>query len=90
MSFERFLSSDVYVFEHVGGWIECCACTFGDYESEEMFFFQASTPREMISHLKRHEKAGDDTGNAIPNIMQEYEDLDTIIQPYERVLNKKL
>ena len=83
MSFERFLSSDVYVFEHVSGWIECCACALDGYEDEEMFSFQASTPREMINHLYKHVAAGDDTGDAIPNIMQDYDDLDIIIQPYK-------
>lgn len=80
MSFERFLSSDVYVFEHVGGWIECCACGL----DANTWSFKASTPREMIDHLNRHESSGDDTGEAIPNIMEEYEDLDIVIQPYKR------
>lgn len=81
MSFERFMSSDVYVFEHVSGWIDCCMChLLVDHQDENSF--KAATPREMIAHLKRHEKAGDDTGDAIPNIMQDYDNLDTIIQPY--------
>lgn len=83
MSFERFFSSDVYVFEHVGGWVECCACLL-DEQDDDHWGFQAPTPREMIEHLKLHDQAGFDTGDAIPNIMKGYRDLDTIIQPYER------
>ena len=83
MSFERFLSSDVYVFEHVGGWIECCACDLNMFK-DDSYVFKASTPREMIEHLRLHDLAGHDTGDAIPNIMQDYEDLDIVIQPYKR------
>lgn len=82
MSFERFMSSDVYVFEHVSGWIECCACSLDSKEETDPWSFQAATPREMIVHLKRHEKAGDDTGEAILNILKDYSDLDIRIQPY--------
>lgn len=27
MSFARFSDSDVYIFEHAGGFIQCCACS---------------------------------------------------------------
>lgn len=27
MSFARFSDSDVYIFEHVGGFIQCCGCS---------------------------------------------------------------
>jgi hypothetical protein len=81
MSFERFSTSDIYMFEHVGGFIECCGCWFGEWDQVEPFP-QFKTPREALSHLDTHEKAGHDTGNARNRIMQEYSDLDIEIQPW--------
>lgn len=84
MSFERFLSSDVYIFEHANGGIECCACNLNSNKEEDSWYFNVSTPRKMIEHLQEHESAGDDTGAAIPRIIKAYEDLDIVIEPYKR------
>ena len=84
MSFERFSSSDVYVYEHVGGFIECCGCWLeGDIE-EDSWFVELKTAREALEHLDRHEKAGHDIGGARRRIEKEYEDLDAPIEPYVR------
>lgn len=83
MSFERFSSSDVYIYEHVGGFIECCGCLFGDWGTEEAFA-QFKTPREALSHLDKHEKAGHDIGAARVRIEKEYPDLDINIEPYQQ------
>lgn len=81
MSFERFSSSDVYIYEHVGGFIECCGCLFTDWDTEP--FPQLKTPREALAHLDLHEKAGHDIGSARRRIEKEYEDnLDKEIEPY--------
>lgn len=84
MSFERFLSSDVYIYEHVGGFIECCGCSLVKPEDDlEMFgFAQLKTPREALAHLDEHEAAGDDIGGARKRIEKEYEDIDAPIEPY--------
>ena len=85
MSFSRFSEADVYVFEHVGGYIQCCGCileedsmgvdlTFGTYD--------AKTPREILAHLDRHEELGHDVDIARVRITKEYEDLDAPIKPY--------
>jgi hypothetical protein len=31
MSFARFSNADVYIFEHAGGYIQCCGCSL-DYQ----------------------------------------------------------
>lgn len=80
MSFERFFSSDVYIFEHVGGFIECCGCWFVDWDTES--FPQFKTPRQAIHHLYAHMTMGHNVGNAIDRIEKEYPDLDIEIQPY--------
>ena len=80
MSFERFSSSDVYIYEHVGGFIECCGCLFSDWDTEP--FPQLKTPREALAHLDRHEEVGHDIGGARRRIEREYKDLDAPIEPY--------
>lgn len=82
MSFARFSHSDVYIYEHVGGFIECCACSL--HESTADWYPQFKTPREAIAHLKEHKKAGHDIGGAIKKIKSGYSDLDTPIEPYVR------
>lgn len=83
MSFARFSSSDIYIFEHVGGFIECCGCSLALPEDQELFgFTRLKTPREALAHLDLHEEVGDDIGGARRRIEKEYEDLDAPIQPY--------
>lgn len=87
MSFERFASSDVYIFEHVGGYIQCCGCWLsglGISIEDDDYFLNLKTPREALAHLDRHEEAGHDIGGARRRIEKEYEDLDAPIEPYVR------
>lgn len=82
MSFERFSSSDVYIFEHAGGFIQCCGCWLdgdGDNLSVDL-----RTPREALAHLDRHEAVGHDIGGSRSRIEKEYPDLDITIEPYKR------
>lgn len=84
MSFERFGSSDIYMYEHVGGFIECCGCSLAEVDEGEIFgFAKLATPREALAHLDAHEAAGDDIGGARRRIEREYEDLDAPIEPYQ-------
>lgn len=87
MSFERFMTSDIYMFEHVGGFIQCCGCWFGDWgisiEGNGDSFPEFKTPREALAHLDAHEQAGHDIGSARNRIEKEYSDLDVQIQPYK-------
>jgi hypothetical protein len=83
MSFERFGSSDIYIFEHAGGFIQCCGCSLVDPEDGEIFgFAEFKTPREALAHLDEHDVAGDDIGGARRRIEKEYENLDVTIKPY--------
>lgn len=83
MSFERFLSSDVYIFEHVGGFIQCCGCRLAETDYDEIFgFAELATPRLALEHLDLHEAAGDDIGAARVRIEKEYPDIDVKISPY--------
>lgn len=84
MSFARFSDSDIYLYEHVGGFIECCGCSLSKPEEEDEIFgyTKLNTPREALAHLDEHEAAGDDTGGARSRIEKEYKDLDAPIEPY--------
>lgn len=83
MSFERWSTSDIYMFEHVGGFIECCGCWFsGDWLNEHVEFPRFKTPYEALAHLDVHENAGHDIGNARNRIIQTYNDLSVCIEPY--------
>ena len=85
MSFERWASSDIYIFEHVSGYIECSGCTLVLPDDLEIFGTATmSTPREALTHLDLHEKKGDDIGGARRRIEIEYEDLDAPIVAYQR------
>ena len=91
MSFERFTSSDIYMYEHVSGFIECCGCSLEEplglsiEEDDPLFgFARLKTPREALAHLDAHEEAGDDIGGARRRIEKEFEDLDAPIEPYVR------
>ena len=56
MSYCRFgVNSDAYVFEHVRGGYECCACCLAD---TALGSFLCATPNEMIEHLRKHVAAG--------------------------------
>lgn len=53
MSYCRFgRNSDVYMYEHVDGFIECCACNIGEPQT-------FNTPRQAIMHLFEHLGRGD-------------------------------
>lgn len=86
MSFARFSYADVYIFEHAGGFIQCCACLMTEPDPDDDFGFGQSvdleTPRDAIKHLKEHKKSGHDVGGAIAKIKKEYDNLDAKIAPY--------
>jgi hypothetical protein len=52
MSFARFgPQCDVYVFAHVGGFVQCCGCQLGDK-------WDFHSPEAIVEHLKEHVEAG--------------------------------
>jgi len=57
MSYARFgwNNSDVYVFLHVSGFLECCACLLVHDEWEP---YGAKDTQTMVNHLKKHEAVG--------------------------------
>ncbi len=89
MSYARFGwdNSDVYIYEHVGGFIECCGCVLIEPEGElDIFgFFHASTAREMLDHIDKHKAHNHHVpDDCIERIKEEHPDLDAPIPPYVR------
>jgi hypothetical protein len=69
------------MYEHVGGFIECCSCLFT--EIEENWFPTFKTPREALKHLDLHKSCKHDIGHARKRILETYPDLDIMIEPYK-------
>ena len=64
MSYIRFgwEGSQVYIYEHVNGYIECCGCFLGEKGEEEGRYFRRSqnfsTGAEAAKHIIDHLEAG--------------------------------
>lgn len=89
MSYARFgwEGSDVYIYEHVSGFIECCGCSLVKPEDDyEIFgFYHANTAREMLTHIDQHLAKSDTVPtDCIDRIKEEHPDLDAQIPPYVR------
>lgn len=86
MSYARFngTDSEVYVYEHSAGFIECCGCRLtAAEEGEDLGFARLSTAREALVHLDWHVREGDLVPQrAFDRIREEHEDLDAPIEPY--------
>jgi len=55
VSYARFAEdSDVYVYLHVDGWLECCFCSLGPDS------FKAHSTQEMVDHLGGHPRVPED------------------------------
>lgn len=92
MSYARFGwdGSDVYVFMHTGGFLDCCGCClqerewvdepgswFGGYLRDvgEIIQTQFYSTQGMIDHLKEHIKAGHCVpDDVIPRLLEDDEE----------------
>jgi hypothetical protein len=85
MSYCRVSTADAYIYEHVGGFIECCGCSLINPEDGEIFaFYHANTAREMLSHIDQHIAKGDFIPQkAIDRIKEDHPDLDKQIEKYD-------
>jgi hypothetical protein len=61
MAYSRFSNSDIYIYSHVGGWIECAACWLNEGSDEYSLFSMSEEIHDdshLISHISEHVKAG--------------------------------
>lgn len=85
MSYARMSDdSDVYIFSHAGGFIQCCGCSITEPEDyEDVGFANLKTAREALEHLDKHVALGHTIPDrAFKRIREEHEDLDAPIEPY--------
>lgn len=85
MSYARMSDdSDVYIFEHANGFIQCCGCSITEPEDHEWFgFANLNTAREALAHLDEHVALGHKVPQrAFERIREKHENLDAQIEKY--------
>jgi hypothetical protein len=63
MAYSRFIDSDIYIYAHVGGWVECFACLLNEPGDEFSLMSMAEEIYDdghLITHVREHIKAGHD------------------------------
>ena len=63
MAYSRFADSDIYIYAHVGGWIECAACWLNEPSDEYSLLSMSEEIHDdghLITHVREHVKAGHD------------------------------
>lgn len=61
MAYSRFWDSDIYIYSHVEGYIECCACWLNDKLEEYSLFGlseKITNDEQLEEHIDRHILAG--------------------------------
>lgn len=71
MAYTRFSDSDVYIYPHIDGYIECCACWLNeDHDGYSLFLANVKIYNDM--DLARHIKAHANLGHDMPEgLLQE-------------------
>lgn len=61
MAYSRFWDSDLYIYSHIDGYIECCACWLNERLEEQSLFGlseKITNDKQLEEHLDRHILAG--------------------------------
>lgn len=75
--------SDVYLFEHYFGYLDCCGCKLNKSTNYEDIGKSSSTKSrsEMIEHLKEHIRVGHTVpAHVIPMLEKEIKEVGDIIE----------
>ena len=71
MAYSRFTNSDIYIYPHVAGYIECCACILNEPQ-DEYSLFSASLAIYNDDQLREHLDLHARVGHSMPdNLLQE-------------------
>jgi len=62
MAYSRFFDSDIYIYPHVDGYIECCACWLNEKLDTGLFGLseKIENDQSLSNHIDEHIKAGHD------------------------------
>ena len=71
MAYTRFSDSDLYIYPHIDGYIECCGCWLNDdHDGYSLFLNNVKIYNDM--DLARHIKAHANLGHDMPEgLLQE-------------------
>ncbi len=60
MAYSRFWDSDIYIYPHVDGYIECCGCLLDPSPESGLFGLskKIKNDSDLALHLAEHEAAG--------------------------------
>ena len=61
MAYSRFWDSDIYIYPHVEGYIECCACWLNDKLEDYSLFGlseKITNDQQLIEHIGQHRLMG--------------------------------
>ena len=61
MAYSRFIGSDIYIYPHVSGHIECQACFLNEPQDEYSLFSSSkiiNNDDQLRDHLEAHANAG--------------------------------
>jgi hypothetical protein len=69
MAYSRFFDSDIYIYPHVGGYIECCACWLNERLDTGLFGLseKITNDEQLIEHIRQHRQLG----HNIPDDLEE-------------------
>lgn len=75
MAYTRFSNSDIYIYPHIDGYIECCACWLNENKDEYSLFLdnvKIYDDLELARHLKKHAAQGHEMPyNLLQEILQD-------------------
>jgi len=57
--------SDLYIFDHVGGFITCCGCWLQQYS------FETTDLQELLDHIAEHRAAGHAVHDGLEDLIRE-------------------
>jgi hypothetical protein len=62
MAYSRFFDSDIYIYSHIDGHIECCACWLNEKLETGLFGLSEKIrdDQSLSNHINEHIKAGHD------------------------------
>jgi len=60
MAYSRFFDSDIYIYSHVNGYIECCACWLNEKLETGLFGLSEKIDNDQTleNHINEHILAG--------------------------------
>jgi ADP-glucose pyrophosphorylase len=61
MAYSRFYDSDIYIYSHVSGHIECQACFLNEPQDEYSLFSMSvyiTNDEQLRAHLEEHARVG--------------------------------